>query len=570
MGLRAPQDEQKVQLRQEGSQRFSGAVAPHVDRSSLSTISTALTARENAQAALKKTQMNFVRKSFSNDVESLRLEAQGNLALSPGESALEAAPKIEEDFDAKVKDTMAKYHEDYHPYLQQDAATIKNKYKTFEVPYVVGQVNKIQSDTDKTFLANQRNSAVEFSGNDELFGTVGLANVEVAARDIARKTYGDSSPMVDAAIHSIKSDTIQGAVEIQATSGDINKAQALFDKYKDEMTPGHQVKSMQILAKAKLTIGNKDASDLATVAMQNNGGDLVLAEKELRRVAKDDKQLKLSTSFLTNQATLMDKQQRIQQDTSLAKLNKGLQSGKSLNDVQMQDEFNKLDPQTQNSYINQINNNGGKPIATLTNWKSYKGLADELNNVVSADDPNFKNLNLDSYRHSISAKDMAPLESQYNRIKGEKNKETANIRRNSYKVVSDMLPGFYKANGIYTSEDKGKVETNVRDLTERLLDENPKISEQDLRNRTALLMRDQIKKTVPVNSWRNAWGIGGFLEPKDTEEQINTSGFTTDVKPHQSVIDAIKSKHPGYTESEVNAAIKHAARNGYDVTKPVK
>ena len=65
MGLRSPQELQKVQPKQEGTQRFQGAVAPKIDTAFIDTVDKKLTAQENARLKAKKDQIKFITKDLS-------------------------------------------------------------------------------------------------------------------------------------------------------------------------------------------------------------------------------------------------------------------------------------------------------------------------------------------------------------------------------------------------------------------------------------------------------------------------------------------------------------------------
>lgn len=486
MGLRSPQELNQVNLNQEGSVRFQGAVAPKIDTSFLKTLSSGVEAQEAARLKAEKERQDIAEKEFENVAEELRQGAQGTLALTEGIPSTEESRKQRDWLSQKMGEKIDKAPEKYKQNLNLRAQGILNKYNTFALPYVAGQVKKVKTDIDKTYLANQINNGIENSGNLDYLATNGKALVEEAAIQTASRLYGDNPEMLQFSAKAATSEMYRRSVEMQANSGFIDRAQAIHYRFANDMSPEDQVASLKIINSVKTKMGTKEASGLADLALQQTAGNLQLAEAFIKQHGTNDKQINQALSFVKINHDFMTKQRTENDLKTISKLNQQVSSGKppSVDEInQIQDEDKRA------KYIKRMEaNRWRQPVAT--NNVIYNQVADELINMSPEQARNF---DLRAFDHEISAERMSTLEGMRNEKMKAQSKLRDEAQQSTIKDAVYIISNYAAQNNISKAENPDQY-AKLYDvaMTEwERLKQNKNMTQKELRARLYTAMKQR-------------------------------------------------------------------------------
>jgi hypothetical protein len=439
MAIKSPQEMQKVGVGQQGSVRFQGAQAIQTDPSFLNTYQNFASARERQDAENAK----YVTKNFDNQAEAIRQQAQGNLAMSEGVNALEEHKKQKKLLVDSYQKLVDKSPEEFKPLLQQRANEHVNRYGAFSIPYMAGQVNKIREETDKQYLANTMRNAMEMSAFEDYLAVDAKVNVEMAAEDAARRKYGDSPLLVENAKRVAVSEMYLGALQTQATYGDMKKAENILAKFSEDMTPEDRMKAVKALKTARDDQATREALDTAEMAITQFPDDFVKQEEFIATTAKDSKDYNDKMNILKTKNKSVELQKKKDLENVLVKANEEYaKTGKVSDALIMQIPADKRSDQ-----LTKISNNRGS--SAVTNWSLHSELMDA---VILGDPERVREINLKAYAHEINPQDMRGLESRRDAKLMELSKDRSAAQRSSIKDADDIIRTLAPQFGIKTDK----------------------------------------------------------------------------------------------------------------------
>jgi hypothetical protein len=555
MGLRSPQELPKVNIQRRGSVRTSGTSTGQIDKSFLDTAAKGINAQQEAERKRQAEQLEYVKTVAHNDAEADVIMANAELSQAQGLNALDKAPDLRAKLQRGFEKRKQNIPSQYHPYVEQIYANKLNRFNKFAIPYTLGQVNKVKDEADKTFVANSMNEAIEESGNLQDFNDVSLAKVTYAITKRAQKQYGNQQELIDHAVTLGVSETIRRSIVQQATVGAFDKAGQLFSEFNAELTPADRERAIKLMNSQRAEHADTFAQSLASQAMVEAAGDIEKAEMWLRGAAPDGRIYKSAAAMLQMRDRVAKTAEKRKIEDTHAKINRAIEQGQNPEMI-----IKELPPgeERDKAYDYYNSTRGGQN--RITDFNAVDELTDRLANAVSARD--LPDTLIDAYRHRISPKDMKPLESWYNRLRGQDTAEYARTNKLSDGLVNDTFENFAKANGV-RGKDRGRLRLAVQDEVERVLSANPKVTSRELKSKILNTLRDRAVKQVPTG--KRWWNV--FTPDSRREVQDNLRDDTSPVVD-RSWYDAIRRSDNTLTESQINATIDELIKSGANVSVP--
>jgi len=552
MGLRSPQEMAKVNIQRQGSVRFQGAVAPEIDKTFLKTTSSVV-------EEMRKAQLETVKTMADNDAEFDVITARAELAQASGLNALDKSITIREKLQRQLEKRKSKIPEQFHPYIENVYQKKLNKYNKFAIPHTLGEVNKANTESEKTFTANSVNEAIESSANPEEFSFEAIPKVKVAAARVARRQFGDDPELVDAAVSRVTSETIRRSIEQQAFLGRFDHAQGLFDNYGHELSPADRVKAIKLMDQARDDLGTKEASDLATKAFVDYEDSPTQAQAFLEGASRNDKVLRAAKAFYDMKLTAKKTEKEIRVKAIESEVYKQAALGRDVQQLIYQ-----MEPgEERNKMVDWYNKTkGGKTIAT--DFNAVTELTERISNAYSANQ--LPDDLLESYRGKISPSDMKPIEAMYLGLKTKDNQEARRVHQQAFKIVQNSVESWAKANRVY-GQERGKLELAAMDEVNRIMSFNPKISSEELDVRVRSLLREKGKVQVvkpPMNFFGMDVPFTGSVKEKVNDNLAPDDSPTV----HPYWLNEIQKKRPNLTELQKNIVIKKLIDQGVDVSRP--
>jgi hypothetical protein len=555
MGLRSPQEMQTVKLKADGSTRFSGAVAPKISTEFIDVLQQEVNEQEAARVANEKKKLEFLTAKASNEAErDVLIPAMSEVTNAEGLSAMEVANKNRDKLQKALFKKLDTIPEQYRPYVQAEFDKKLTRFEKTAIPHVYGQTKKVEDETFKTHIANKVNEAIEGSGDLEEFGTIGLANVEIAIKKRAER-LGLSPEQTDAAVQAGVSETVVRSIEQQAMVGRLDLAAESLKRFNEEVTPRDRVKAIKIIESAKKQMGTLEASRLSDEALAQSDGNLALAERYIVSTAPNDRIAKQALGFMNYRHEARRKQEVAQIESLKAKVNRSIKEGS----MDMQ-SFNALPVEEQdkiNEYLNKTR--GGKLI--ITDWKAHDELVERLFDTNTAE--TLRDDIIDSKRHLISPEVMKPLEMRYLRLKQEDNKNYAAGQRGlSLDTLNTLVGQIATENKMSNKAERAKLKNLVIDAQEKILTQNDKITPRELKIQIRKALKDNGIKKVEEPYF---FGLFSKEKLKANEDVVDNSPAV-----HPSAREALKTKYPNLSESQLYEILKRANEKNIDVSKPRK
>jgi hypothetical protein len=571
MGLRSPQETQLTRLRPQGATRFQGAQAATIDPSFIGTLQKTVDAKEVARRKAEKENLKFIRTQYQNENDNARIEAQALVSNTTGIESFDAEKNQRDRLLKTAEKSLAKYPEKYHPYLRQDLEKSITKFNSAAVPHVYGQMRKVQDEAYKTNTLNRINDTIEGSADLDLMEKEGLPAVAAAAEQVALRVYGENpsipvaegvtaGDMITSAKQAAVSEAIRRSVEQQArVDGErgIERAEEILTKFNPNMTPQDRVKAAKILDSAKKDQGTKEASGLATEARRRFTDSPVAQEEFIRANSKNDRQLREANAILTlqNNAEKEERKQKI--DSALAKLNADLSVGKPLD---MATYLSIPAGEERDKFTDALNKNRGY-ANIITDQNVWNDVNNKLRDATSFKE--IEKMDLNTYRHQISSKDMAPLEAQFNRLKRAETDAIAKAQLGlGRSYIDDVAFKIAKDQGLVGKKNLINFQIKAYELSEQLIKQNPKATQKEIKDKLYLQLRDEGIVKVKDEST----GIFGFFQKEKTVVNPELIGPAAD----PSWYKMFKTLRPGYSDSQINELIKRAKDKGMKIDQPVQ
>lgn len=478
MGLRSPQEMQKVGIRQEASTRFQGAVAPKIDTQYINTFSKMLARKEQEQ-------IEFVKYGMANEADKERVKAQASVANAQGPAALTESEKQRADLEKNLNKKLELIPEHLRRHASAEAQKSLAQYDSFATPYAYAQVKKTQDEVLKTRIANDMNNIAEVSGNPEALG----ANLQTLTETItsrAMRPYRDMDPdqevlgtgmtvrdIVDSEVKIGTSKSLAKAIESQIGAGQIPIAKTILQNHNDKLLPNERNKILKAFKKAEEKQQTRTPLDLATYAMAEAGDDLTAADEILTAMAPDTKTYDSAAKILRSKTKIAKQEIDLRDDKTLDILTQKVNKGQ----YPTAEELNQISDYAKRvSFVDAINRSQGS-LGTIT-IPSIK--QDLLNKMSRATPEEAAKINLPSYKLYLGSADYAMIES----LQLDLFKKDANGRlkasQSDFREVRSMIGVLAKEKKLNKAQTE-QLESLAMNEYQRVRDTNPNYQTSDIK-----------------------------------------------------------------------------------------
>lgn len=577
MGLRSPQDMQKVELRPEATSRLQAGGAPQISKEFVGALEQAATDREKERERLRIKRTSLIKDALDNDADTEIIRATATVANSEGANALDSARKQREVLKKALENRFSKLSPEYQAEFAGTVDSHLAKYDQTVIPHTYRESKKLEDTIKKERIVNDRNDAILMSGDIETFDKVGLNKVYSKATEYAQLKYGQDleadvpnmpgvkvKELVQTTAKAAVSETISGAAQEQAMSGNIQGAKALMEKFDLEMSSGDKAKALKVISRQQNRNDNGQAMTLVEEALKAHPDDLAMQEQYIRGSAGTDIKLyKSALEVARFRNTINQKQKTQQEKKALADVNTAIIDGKF--DVQM---INDLAPEKQAATLRFATEWNQKKFIP-TNDKTFKELDDMILNSPS----DYAEEDLMSYRSQLNDRDFRSLKMAQDRIRSEYRSQEKRIASNPDKIIAGIRKEYIQNKGLEGSE--GEIYKISREFVEEELARNPKITPAELRKKYAasLYERGVKKEKNPAYNWfspiKNALPLLG-----ETPEKIDVpaeSIIAPEKKPavHPDNIKKLKKMRPDLSESQILEYLNKKKQEGIDISIPI-
>lgn len=558
MGLRSPQEMQVTKTAQEGSGRFSGAVAPKLSTDFVNVLEADIDSDNVEIRKRNEKKIAFAKAKFSNEVErDILIPSMAEVANTQGLNAEDVANKkrkwIQESIDKKLS---KEYSEELKFFLQGEIEGKLTRFEKTAVPHVYGQMKKVEDETFKTDIANKINESIEVSADDfELNTKLGELTAKVR-EDMARKGYPADHAVTKESEFSTISKALHGSISQQIAVGRVDLAVKTLKGYNDELTPKDREKAIKLIEAKQNEIGTNEASNLANRVYDKHNGDLALVEREINLIGGSDKLKRHAMAFAKTRFHAVKDSEKRQLEMVTAKLNRDFVQSGSIN----QDLLRQMPIKDQEEFISVINKNGGK-LPGVTDQSSLEDLHKRLDAADSAKDLP-KDI-FDMYAHKVAYKDLQTARKKYDRlVEADKTETRAAQRGMSNSEVADIAnrsANIAKIPRRDSRRTEGK--NSLLDYQEQLLSDNPSITRAELKLRMDKAARENLYIKKEEKKF-----FGLFTKDKTITNSLR------DESPahHPSRAAALRDRSRGKVSDEkINEMLDTMHKQGIDTTKPL-
>ena len=543
MGLRSPQEMQKVSIRPEEATRFSGTVAPKLDKTFLDAWEAANKKKYEKQVEDFKTmEENF------GDEEVIRANAE--LAQIEGLNTIKKSAEIRDRVKRSFEKRKQNLPEQFHDIADQVYAKKMVRFDKFAIPHTLGSIKKTVDEEDNKFIANKIDEAAEESGNLYEFENVSLPELQYGLQTKAARKFGNSPELIKSSVEMGLSKAIAKAVEQQSIVGRPDKANELFDKFDYMLTASDRVKVVKLLKKGAEDNETHMAKSLAEKAAELE--DPREQEEFLRGATTTAEGYTKAKGILNSINTARTKSDTLNDTKAINAIFKDADNGLPL-------DPNKLnaikDGMKKNKLIDTFNKNGG--LANRVTDQKVRAL---LFRQLTSDSEGFKNTNLEEYKIALSPADYKDLETRQLALKERDIKRKEGIDYSTDKAVKDIMEQAI-AQTLEVEEMKDVKEADFRasmaDAYDRLIRSAPGLSMREIR----MIFQDKVNKYMKSDkndevyepSFINAYGripwwgfkdqINDYIPVHDhTEEEIERVRKIDPTMPMAGVLEFLDFK----------------------------
>jgi hypothetical protein len=574
MGLRSPQDMPKVELRPEATSRLQAGGAPQISKEFIGELSQAAVEREQMRAK----RASLIKDAFDNDADTEIVKSTAIVANEEGANALEATRKQREVLKKSLESRFSKLSPEYQERLSGSVDAHLAKYDQTTIPHAYKESKKLEDSIKKQRIVNDRNDAILISGNIDAFEKVGLSKVYAKATEYAQLKYGQDleadvpgmpgvkvKEIVETTARAAVSETISGAAQEQAMTGNIPGAKAIMERFDLNLDPADKAKAIKVLNKAQNSIDNDQALMIADEAAKAHPDDIAMQEQYIRGSVDSTKLYKSALEVAKYRSTISQKQKQQQEKKAQADVNSSIMDGSF--DVGM---IKSLAPEKQAQALKFATDWNQKKFIP-TDDKTFKELDDMILNSPS----DYAEEDLMSYRDKLNDREFRSLKMAQDRIRSEYRSQEKRIASNPDKIISGIRKEYIQNKGLEGSE--GEVYKMSREFVEEELARNPKVSPAELRKKyaAALYERGLKKEKNPeynrfLSPVKNA--LPFFSETPEEVDVLQSSIIAPEKKPiiHPSYVQKLKKQRPDLSESQILEYLNIKQKEGMDLSIPVK
>jgi len=555
-----------VRLRPQQGTRFSGAVAPKIDKTFLNTAAQGFKDQQTRQEIQDKRDYSFFKADLENKNENALIQAKVGVTSQSGLNSIKALKDNRDNLDKQLAKNLESVPERFRPLIEGEGISgkFRNRYEGTALPYTVMQSQKVKQEAFNQHSLNTINSTIESSGSD-MGLRVSLDEISKSVIQSARNKYGDNVELIAGAVNKSQSDALLRSVGIQAKSGNLNRAaEILYGVNADVFTPDDKVKAIGLLDSAKKDEGDRYALGLSEEAMKTS--DNLIAQEAVVRshVTNNGMDAAVYTrtmSILNSRNSIANKQKKAEGEKIMGAVNTHLIKGGQLtNDLLLSV------PEAQRAEVIRNAEVISKGLPVSTDFRVF----DDLSNQMANDRKAFSERDLSSFRTKLSRKDFSTFSSAQTRIGLELQSKTASLTESAY---SDVVRNFAALNGdlIPADPEYSRISSIAFEEAERLKQENPKIGRAELsRKIKAALITKYVPTVVKTPGFFNRITFG--LIPTFNEEEIQPETIGPKIHPswRDAVIERQKKNGASIDDSVITGILNRMQFNGINLSNPAK
>jgi hypothetical protein len=515
MGLRSPQEMQQVQAAPERSTRMAGSPAPQLDTKFLSTLSEANQLRERNRLAQEEKNLKFAKALAGVEAEKAYLEATSKLATKKGADAFPEASRLREELRQKVSKVVSgvdpRYQEEV---FKQLAPEIESRYNRTAIPYQYAQAQNLREGIFKERVAAVSRDVIQSGSDPEYLDKEGIAKLYQAVIDYGESQYGDLDAVTPEgftareAIQQMAQTTVSKSLAEaaigQAQLGSISRSEEILSKFSKEITEPDRLKVIKAIEKAKADGTNGAAMQIARLAINEYGDDIVSIQKSIEAQSSGNMDLyKTAMAFVTSVKGAEKKAKELRREKGMAQAVQAIENGQFNDQV-----INALEDPEDRIKARQYAVDFAAGKMTITDKKVF----DKLMSVVMDDPAKLASgeINLQAYKPYLNKEDFKMFEGIAIQMSKDKSKEAMRVANRGYRLASDVITNYLNSKGIMDAIRVGQARNFAMNYVTDLMEKNPKISEADLRLKLQQALYDRGTKIEKKG------GIFGFFQ-KETE-----------------------------------------------------
>jgi len=456
----------------------------------------------------------FIKNRFQEEAEKIRLEVEGGVLSSTGLDTLKTSKEGSETLAKRLEEQKAKYDAKYHPIFDTEIQNIQNKYTRSTQPYTVGQVKKVEQDTFNANISTLMNDTITGSADTDLY-PARLQLIRDKVREKAMFTYGEDEnamtpsgmplkDLINNEVAAAESKTVGNSIIALAKNQRLDLARDMFSEYDKSLLPAERNKAIAAINSAMESNQSKVASGLVD-QVRRTTADPSEQAKLIYDLAPNDKTARTMDAINKSLTASAEKSTKIQNDLQKENVIKSLtQDNKNLNDPEVQAMLQKLPADEQTAILDRVSKNGGSYYAKVTDKKVYDRTVDKIYNATAEqlNEPGFLN---DAFGAS-SVEDARRLQGMYDKRKANFADESRKLQNDLSSYMYNDLRSLSDGMGYTDKQEAGQFMSVAMGYAEELIEQNPKITREELRKKVRATAYDQAKTLVTPekkSTWAN-------------------------------------------------------------------
>lgn len=579
----SPQNQEKAQLRAAPNTRVQGAKGPQISTGFADVLAQRLNQNSNAKLRERARNLKYIRDKANNEMDTLSIMAKEKVAILRGEEAQKQLPNIQQKLDQDFSSLISEKYNSQDPEVRNILDIVKgNQISSFQktaIPHAYKQMNDVRLKASAQAVKNLTEKTIEFSSNPDEFDN-GIKAVQLQAMEDAALNFGPDSKEAKrvglAYAEKTVSETILGAINVQATNGAVEDAEKILEKYSGQLLEQDKIKAQRAMTKAHNQRGSTIALQLEQDGRSLYGDDEEAVFKYIENNVPEGipnrgdviRQAKAAASVNASMKRRANKKVEEEQFRSGIKtIDERIKNGQSVTISDLQGIENpSLKIRALNYARNAIN-------GTLTTDDGvYNFLIDAL------EDESLKDMDLSQYKDKLAPSDYKKFQTRQMSLISAENNQERRVQNQSFDRYISIAKRFIKQKDeelfemdedMFLSESqKTKLIRVAEDMFDRLQDQN--LPEKEIRRRLKKALNEQAV-TIEESAWYNPFTsdeakVADVLEIDDGEVDKSP------MQIHPSWNDAIQARALGtkrkpLSPAQLQMALKRLRESGVDLTK---
>lgn len=495
MGFRTPQELSK-QAPQQGTGRavFRRPSGAQISGEFLQSASSIVSAQKAREEKARKAKEDFLNAVFENKLDTLRVQAQSELASQKGSNVFDKMPSIKKGYLDGIRDAVDELPEQYRksPEIQKRIIKKAGDFDRFAIGHSFNESNKLREEVFNARVSNDVNTFSENAADISYLTGEGIDTVEASIRQKALYEYGsgpEGKLLADQDVRLGVSKAIKQAVQMQVASNNFGLAEQTVEQLYERITDEDKQDLKKIIRKAKEDNADDMALSLANEAFAIAPENANAREKYIRALSGTD------SDMYRKAIGLVETRSRIQQRQE---------------DEDNKDRYNTLYDQYVNTgsmdnamlanmprdmrdkLFDALQKNGGRAPVISTPGLLQSAIED----LTQLSDEQIVKMDFEkAYQHSLNRKDIDKLNKFKAQAQSRIQSQITQGQKFSNEMIIQVIDRFDKK---YSLGKKGSKEYDdmygmLVDRAMEIQEQNPKITSNELRK---LLTKDMQEKII--------------------------------------------------------------------------